>query len=419
MTSEHRSEAQLAHLLRRALERVGFVVQAEDGLRRHDRPDFDATLAGRRYLIEFKHAGRNRSEILHGLAAAALMQARRYALGNPGTTALPIVAVSNLTDRAERIVGEWMAREAPDVPWGLLDRDGDLVLRGVPGVEAAAIRRGPVRPRTPRKHELDPFTDLGQWMAKVLLARCFRGADRRLLTAPQVPIRRARHLALAADVSEPTSARWVKLMRERGFLEDGRDGLSIVRTREFLESWRRVHGAVPRREIAARFVLPSAVPELQLEQALSRATVSRQVVAESHLATPGADGPVWRGEGPRACLAFFAAASALGCGHVLGAPIHLYLETISDESLRELGLVRASPQDSQVRVIEPTRPESIFRAMVLATTKHNFTVPTCDIVQTWLDVADHPVRGKEQADEIERSVFSKTIFAEPSDARRA
>lgn len=416
MTSEHRSEAQLAHLLRRALERVGFVVQAEDGLRRHDRPDFDATLAGRRYLIELKLAGRNRSEILHGLAAAALMQARRHALGNPGTTALPIVAVSNLTDRAERIVGEWMAREAPDVPWGLLDRDGDLVLRGVPGVEAAAIRRGPAKPRTPRKHELDPFTDLGQWLAKVLLARRFRGADRRFLSAPQVPIRRARHLAQAANVSEPTSARWVKLMRERGFLEDCRDGLSLVRTREFLEQWRRANGAVPRREIVARFVLPSAAPDQQLHAALARAPISRQVVSELRSSSGVSTTVEWNGDGPRACLALFEAASALGGKHVIGAPIHLYLESITDASLQALGLARSNEQDGQVRVIEPARPESVFRAMVLAQTRQELLVPVCDIIQTWLDVADHPARGKEQADEIERSVLSRTIFAEQGHA---
>ncbi|NUP97088.1 MAG: hypothetical protein HUU28_13085 [Planctomycetaceae bacterium] len=387
-----------------------------EGAGRHDQPDFEATLGERRYLIEFKAAGRNRSEILHGLVAAALMQARRHAANTPGAKALPIVAVSGITDRTERLVRDWMEREAPDAAWGLISRDGELLLRGVPGLEAGVVRRGPTRPRLPRQHELDPFTDLGQWLAKVLLARRFRGADRRFLSAPQVPIRRARHLAQAANVSEPTSARWVKLMRERGFLEDGRDGLSLVRTREFLEQWRRANGAVPRREVVARFVLPSAAPDQQLRAALARAPISRQVVSELRSSSGVSTTVEWNGDGPRACLALFEAASALGGKHVIGAPIHLYLESITDASLQALGLARSNEQDGQVRVIEPARPESVFRAMVLAQTRQELLVPVCDIIQTWLDVADHPARGKEQADEIERSVLSRTIFAEQGHA---
>ncbi|MCY3002065.1 MAG: hypothetical protein NTV21_09690 [Planctomycetota bacterium] len=403
-------------MLRRALVGQGFEVRPGDGLGRADRADLEAVLGGQHFVIELKAAGRNRSELLHGLAAASLMQARRHAATVPGAIALPIVAVTNVTDRTEGLVREWMEREAPGAAWGLMGSDGELVLRGLPGIEAVVVRRGPSRPRLPRKHELDPFTDLGQWMAKVLLAPRFHGAERRFLSAPRVPIRRARHLAQAAKVSEPTSARWVKLMRERGFLEDGRYGLSIVRTREFLEQWRRANGAVPRREVAARFVLPSAATDQQLHAALARVPISRQVVPEPEPSNGVSTAIEWNGDGPRACLALFEAASALGGRHVIGAPIHFYLESITDASLAAFGLVRASSQDGQVRVIEPTRPESVFRAMVLARTKHEFSVPTCDILQTWLDVSDHPARGREQADEIERSVLSKTILAEPDDA---
>jgi hypothetical protein len=169
MSPARRSEAELVGRLRRALEGQGFEVLPDGGARSADRADLEATLGGQRFVIELKHAVLNRSEILHGLVAAALIQARRHAASAPGAIALPIVAVPSLTDRADQIVRDWMERESPDAAWGLIGRDGELVLRGVVGVEAVVVRRGPSRPRLLRQHELDPFTDLGQWLAKVLL----------------------------------------------------------------------------------------------------------------------------------------------------------------------------------------------------------------------------------------------------------
>jgi hypothetical protein len=103
----------------------------------------------------------------------------------------------------------------------------------------------------------------------------------------------------------------------------------------------------------------------------------------------------------------------------MGAPVHLYLETITEESLHLFGLERANPDNAQLRVIEPTWPESVFRAAVLAQTRDQLVVPACDIVQAWLDVSDHRARGREQAVEIERDVLLKCVFAEPEDGRRS
>ena len=103
---------------------------------------------------------------------------------------------------------------------------------------------------------------------------------------------------------------------------------------------------------------------------------------------------------------------------MLGAPVHFYLESVTEENLRRFGLERAGPDTAQLRVIEPTWPESVFRAAVRVQTRHGLFVPACDIVQTWLDISDHPVRGREQADEIERDVLTKWVFTEPSDGSR-
>jgi len=48
----------------------------------------------------------------------------------------------------------------------------------------------------------------------------------------------------------------------------------------------------------------------------------------------------------------------------------------------------------------PSFRESIFRAAVV---RHE--LPVCDVLQVWLDVADHPSRGASQAKEIWRRVL--------------
>jgi hypothetical protein len=92
--------------------------------------------------------------------------------------------------------------------------------------------------------------------------------------------------------------------------------------------------------------------------------------------------------------------------------LHLYLETVDDETLRRFGLELAANERTQVRVIEPPWPETVFRGAVPAQTRSGRVVPSCDLLQVWLDVADHPVRGREQADAIERDVLAPKLFDE-------
>ncbi len=412
MTFEHRSEKHLEDLLRRALTDRGFTVQGAH-FGSHQEPDLDVSFEGRRFVIETRAAGRNRADVLHGLMAAAMIQARRYSSCMDDAVPLPVVAVSNLSDRAVSTVAEFMSREAPESAWGLLDRSGRLHLRGVPGIKSERVTRQRSQPRAPTQHELDPFTDLGQWMAKVLVAAQLPAT---LISAPRAKLSRARHLAFAADVSEPTAARWTKLMRNQSFLDDtGR--LRIVRAREFFERWRRAVGAVPRREVPVRFSLPIGAPDAQLCLALSKYPHALEFKPDPNSSHEGCTTIEWKGV-PRACLALFEATAALGRGHVLGAPVHFYLESVTEENLRRFGLERAGPDTAQLRVIEPTWPESVFRAAVRVQTRHGLFVPACDIVQTWLDISDHPVRGREQAAEIERDVLTKWVFTEPSDGSR-
>jgi hypothetical protein len=110
---------------------------------------------------------------------------------------------------------------------------------------------------------------------------------------------------------------------------------------------------------------------------------------------------------PRVCLGLFAAAEALGLGFVLGVQPYLYVERISQDILESLGLsAKGADQQADIYVRIPGNRESVFRGAVIKD-----GVPSSDILQVWLDVSQHPSRGREQADLIWRRVLAPIFEA--------
>ncbi len=110
-------------------------------------------------------------------------------------------------------------------------------------------------------------------------------------------------------------------------------------------------------------------------------------------------------ERPRVCLGLFAAAEALGLGFVHGVQPHLYLERMSQEALEKLGLsTKGADQNPDVFVRIPGNRESVFRGAV-----ERDQVQASDVIQVWLDVSQHPSRGKEQAELIWRRVLGPAL----------
>jgi len=94
-----------------------------------------------------------------------------------------------------------------------------------------------------------------------------------------------------------------------------------------------------------------------------------------------------------------------GFKFVHGVQPHLYIERIDQEALPELGLsleTAGHQPDAILRV--PKYTEAVFRAAV-----KRDGVPTSDILQVWLDVSNHPARGKDQADILRKRVFSQIL----------
>ena len=121
--------------------------------------------------------------------------------------------------------------------------------------------------------------------------------------------------------------------------------------------------------------------------------------------SPSGDKPHEVRNVPRVCLALFAAAEVLGFKFVHGTQSHLYIERLDKEALRELGLsLEVSGHRPDVLVRVPRNPEAVFRAAV-----ERDGVPVSDVLQVWLDVSNHPARGKAQANLLRKRVLSHLL----------
>jgi hypothetical protein len=167
--------------------------------------------------------------------------------------------------------------------------------------------------------------------------------------------------------------------------------LELVNVEMLLDRWRRA-GRKPIQEVPMRWIIPGN-RDRQLFEAVR--TYVRQF--QSQAGEP--DHGLFR---PRTCVGLFAAADALGFHFVRGVAPHLYLERLHPVALDALGLAPAQQgQQVDVFIRVPSFRESVFRSAVI-----RYGVPVCDVLQVWLDVADHPTRGANQADAIWRQVLA-------------
>ena len=107
-----------------------------------------------------------------------------------------------------------------------------------------------------------------------------------------------------------------------------------------------------------------------------------------------------------ACLGLFAAADALGVGFVKGVPPHVYVDRPKRHKFAAMEAVVPAEKGEVPDLIlrQAPAPQSIFRGLVLAQDR-----PTSDVLQVWLDVASHPTRGAEQAEQIRRKVLAPLL----------
>ena len=385
-----RSERDYLDLLAGLFRQHGWRVRKEPKLADKE-VDLVVARGDYRYIVELKAASEGRSDRLVPLLSQAILQVRAYAQAFPESAApLAVVAAPAISPSVANSLVSFLSQFAPDVAVGILDREGFRHFVG-PGLEKlnAAPPRRAHRQKLPPPESAYLFSDLSQWMLKVLLAPLL---SEDLLRAPRREYRNASELAAAAEVSVMSAFRFVRQLRQEGFLDE-RDGpLRLVRRKELLHRWQAAHlRGSP--ELPLRWIIP-VKSQRQLPAALHSYRVQPNVKNEP---------------APRVCLGLFAAAESLGLGFVHGVPPYFYLESLDREVLSRMGLSpEGAEQRPDVYVRIPAFRESVFRSAVVRD-----GVPVADILQVWLDVSSHPARGEAQAEEIRHRVLAPIFEEKP------
>ena len=385
-----RSERDYLDLLAGLFRQHGWRVKKEPKLADKE-VDLVVARGNHRYIIELKAASEGRPDRLVPLLSQAILQVRAYAQAFPESAApFAVVAAPQISPSAANSLVSFLSQFAPDVAIGILDREGfrHFVGPGLKKLNAAPPRRAH-RQKLPPPESAYLFSDLSQWMLKVLLAPLL---PEDLLRAPRREYRNASELAAASEVSVMSAFRFVRQLRQEGFLDRNDEPLRLVRREELLRRWQAAH--------------LRGVPELPLRWIIPRKS-ERPLLAA--LYAYNAEPNVKREPAPRACIGLFAAAESLGFGFVHGVPPYFYLESLDRDVLSRLGLSpEGAEQRPDVYVRIPAFRESVFRAAVVRN-----GVPVADILQVWLDVSSHPARGEAQADEIRHRVLAPIFEEKP------
>lgn len=340
-------------------------------------PDLLVSKGHHRYAVELKSSAEGRADRVIPLLSQAILQAMHHAARSPGAQPLAVVRVGRLTKALRERASRFHADYAPHSAIGLIDDEGGRWFLGA-GLEALnaepkrhAARHKGVQPK--RSHDL--FSDLNQWLLKVLLAP---ELPKHLLSAPRGDYRTAAELAEAAQVSAMSVSRFIRRLREEAFVDESGATLRLVRRAELFRRWQAAASrATP--ELQMRFLMPGA-PSEQLGKVVARHQ--------------------------EACIGLFAAASLLGSGHVADGLPWVYvrkLPQLPGQAWREL--VEASPgEPPQLILKKAATPESVFRGAVQVRGAW-----VSDILQVWLDVSSHPARGSEQAEHLARTVLAEVM----------
>jgi hypothetical protein len=385
------NEAHLGRIVASLFREEGWKV-VEEPREKNVAPDFLVSGHGKKFVVELKRASEGRKDRVIPLLSQAALEAVHYSRVMPGhPVPLAIVGANRIPNSIAEDAKQFMRERAPEVAVGVVDLEGLRLFAGH-GLESLSSSRRPqselrapnVRARAPQL-----FSDLNQWMLKVLLAPRIPEV---YLSAPRGRYQGASQLAEAAGVSVMSAFRFVEEFSKEGFLEPGGGILRVVRLRELLNRW---VAASQRRilEIPMCWVLHRG--KKALRNAVRSYQSDEAIAAADQLSSPR----------PRLCLGLFEAAEALGIGFVHGVKPHLYLERLNAAVLKDLGLSgNAEEEEADLYVRIPGNRESAFRGVV-----RKDDVPVSDILQVWLDVSQHPSRGKEQADLIWRKILSPAL----------
>lgn len=367
---EQRAEDLLAEIF----GQKGWRVRRQPGRKGSSRPDMIISRRGASYAVEVKASAEGRGDRLVPLWSQGYLEAARAA--GDHYPPLAVVAAPRISPRVANQVLDFASKYAPDAAAGVIDFSGLRLFRGphLEGLDSEGDCLPPIS-HLVRVDSADLFSDLNQWMLKVLLAPELPDD---LLSAPRGRYHNASQLARAAHVSVMSAFRLVQQLQRDGYLHESEPYLSLVRREDLFKHWRAAAAARRVKDAQMRFILRGD-PQVELKRMLRSG---------------------------RACLGLFAAADALHFGFVEGVPPYVYVQRLSPANIAAWkNIVPAEPgEQPDIILRQAPAPQSVFRGLV-----RKGGVPVCDILQVWLDVSSHPSRGREQADLIRDRVLAPVI----------
>lgn len=361
-----------AHRVARFFEARGWQVQVP-ALGDAGRPDLAIAQGPQRYVVDIKTLAEGRADRVIPLLCQGILQAQAYA-NEDNSKPLAVVCVDHASSSLLSHIEAFAERYVPNAAIGLISGNDLHYFQGA-GFEG--LRSEPrARPRkgTPQPIQVtNLFSDLNQWMLKVLLAP---DLPEGLLNAPRDRYYSGAELATAAQVSTMSASRFLQQLRHESFLDESAGHLALIRKAELLHRWR---AAAMRRppEIPVRFLIRASTA-LQIRELLQ--------------AHPD-----------EACLGLFAAADKLGLGHVSGVPPYVYVPKLPLNNIGAGGwdMLMAYPRGVPDLILrQALAPQSVFRGAV-----RRDGLMHSDVIQVWLDAANHPSRGHEQAELIYQKVL--------------
>lgn len=241
----HSRERVFLSLVEGAFKKAGWEVQVEP----HQAvgPDFFIKQGQHSYVAEVKVAHGGRRDRLIPLLSVAILQAQEAAqhFGRPSVP-LAMVAAPRISDSIADEARKLASRYAPNVAIGLVDLEGFRAFEG-PALQGLNAERAPsaYEKLSSSSSELSAhlFSDLNQWLLKVLLAKYIPDD---LLQAPRAEYRNASQLAEAAGVSVMSAFRFVRQLEAGGFLEQSGRVLKLVRIEQLFHRWRAANLKLPR-----------------------------------------------------------------------------------------------------------------------------------------------------------------------------
>lgn len=386
--------AEFEQLLADALRRGGWRIIREQKVG-DMQPDLIFARGDQVFVAELKRSSEGRRDRLVPLISQAILQAQGFAKNCPGRVVpVAIVAAPRVAASVADEIKRFAVEHAPNVVVGVMDAEGFRAFWGHGLEELNSARKNFASRASSPRPSAHLFSDLNQWMLKVLLSEHIPES---LLSAPRGPYRNASQLAQAAGVSVMSAFRFLREMSRDGFIEEQNGLLRVVRIEPLLERWVAANQRVVA-EYPARWILPSGQAQLYSAVRAYSSKVNLAVKPKSRRSQVSRSAA-------KLCIGLFAAADVLGVGFVHGVPPHLYLERVDDEVLRKLGLsLHDAEHRADVYLRIPQYDASLFRAAV-----DRDGLPIADILQVWLDVSNFPARGKAQADEIRKEVLRPLI----------